>query len=53
MADLDLAKRVQDILDNPGAYREQWCDEARRENPDLTDEQVDAAWQQVQHQFGL
>jgi hypothetical protein len=42
-----------DLLANPEKYKKKWGDEARAENPEMTDEQIEASWDQLADQFGL
>ena len=44
---------VAALLSNPEKYRKQWDAEARREQTDLTEEQLDQSWKQLADQFGL
>jgi hypothetical protein len=42
-----------DLKANPDKYRKEWDDEARKEHPDMTEEQLQASWDQLADQFGL
>jgi hypothetical protein len=44
---------LDELVADPEKFRRQWDEEAKRENPDMTQEQLDAAWQQLAQQFGL
>jgi hypothetical protein len=44
---------VNDIVANPEKYRKRTEAEARKEHPEMTDEQHDWAWRQAAHQLGL
>jgi hypothetical protein len=44
---------IEAILADPEAFRKKLEAEARAENPSMTQEQLDAAWEQVAHQFGI
>jgi hypothetical protein len=48
-----LSEAVDDILADPEKYRKAWDEKARRENPHLTQEQLDASWDQLAQQMGL
>jgi hypothetical protein len=44
---------VADLIAQPEKYRREWGEQARRENPQMTDEQIEAAWDQLAEQMGL
>jgi hypothetical protein len=44
---------VANLLADPDKYRKDWDAKARAENPHMTQEQLDASWEQLAHQFGL
>ena len=41
------------ITKDPAKFKKQWREEAKAEKPELTEEQLDAAWEVVATQFGL
>jgi hypothetical protein len=43
----------RDLIANPEKYKKLWGDKARAEHPEMTEEQHEASWQQLAHQFGL
>jgi len=44
---------IEDILANPQKYKDKWTERARLEAPQMTEEQLEASWQQMAEQFGL
>lgn len=44
---------LRDLLENTEKYRLQAREEQRKESPEMTEEQLDATWEQAAHQFGL
>jgi hypothetical protein len=50
---LRFAAAAADIVENPEKYKKLWDEKARRDNPHLTQSQLDASWEQIAQQFGL
>lgn len=51
--DQELDDMIADMKANPEKYRLEADAEARRANPHMTQEQLDASWEQVKESFGL
>jgi hypothetical protein len=49
----ERAAFFDDLPENPQKYKEQWTAQARLEAPQMTEEQLEWAWRQMAHQFGL
>ena len=49
----ERAAFVDDIIANPGKYRDQWAAKARREHPEMTQAQLDSSWDQMAEQMGF
>jgi hypothetical protein len=44
---------IRRLIEDPERFRLEWDAKARAENPALTDEQLQASWDQLADQFGL
>lgn len=44
---------IADLIANPEKYRAEWTAKHRRERPDMTEEQIQASWDQAAFQLGL
>jgi hypothetical protein len=44
---------IEDMLANTQKYKDRWTARARREEPQMSEEQLEWSWRQVAHQFGL
>lgn len=46
-------EQLDKFAENPDAERDAMIAEARKRNPHLTEEQLQASWEQMKAQFGL
>jgi hypothetical protein len=46
-----MDKFFEDFLADPEKYKKKWTEEARKEHPNMTDEQLEGAWAQLESQF--
>ena len=46
-------KEVERIINDRATIKREVLAGAKKENPDLTDEQLEAIWKQAAHQLGL
>lgn len=49
----ERAKVIADMIADPEKFKRETKAQALKDNPKLTDEQLEASWRQVAHQFGL
>lgn len=49
----ERAKVIREMVADPDKVKREMRENALRENPKLTEEQIEAAWRQVAQQFGL
>ena len=48
-----MTAAIRDIIDNTEKYKKKWDAKARKDYPEMTEEQLQASWDQLAHQFGL
>jgi hypothetical protein len=51
MTKIDEVTRA--ILSDLESFKKKWDERARKDHPEMTDEQLRAAWDQIVHQFGF
>jgi len=49
----EFDKGATRLEQDPEGFRKEADAAARKANPAITEEQLDASWEQVKHQFGL